>query len=103
MIHNRPGMCRNSQAPSPLNTETSSLWTASSSGESRANLPPRGFGPLHHLHTRGFRALSVRSQTTAHLPQPYAVYVDDADGVWVSDWGANAGDPQPAVAVAPDA
>ena len=22
-------------------------------------------------------------------PQPYAVYVDDADGVWVSDWGAN--------------
>jgi sugar lactone lactonase YvrE len=23
-------------------------------------------------------------------PQPYAVYVDDTDAVWVSDWGANA-------------
>ena len=23
-------------------------------------------------------------------PQPYAVYVDNADAVWVSDWGANA-------------
>jgi virginiamycin B lyase len=22
-------------------------------------------------------------------PQPYAVYVDDTDAVWVSDWGAN--------------
>jgi virginiamycin B lyase len=23
-------------------------------------------------------------------PQPYAIYVDDTDVVWVSDWGANA-------------
>ena len=23
-------------------------------------------------------------------PQPYAVYVDDTDAVWVNDWGANA-------------
>ena len=23
-------------------------------------------------------------------PQPYAVYVDETDAVWVSDWGANA-------------
>lgn len=23
-------------------------------------------------------------------PQPYAVYVDESDAVWVSDWGANA-------------
>jgi len=23
-------------------------------------------------------------------PQPYAVYVDDTEAVWVSDWGANA-------------
>jgi hypothetical protein len=23
-------------------------------------------------------------------PQPYAVYVDETDMVWVSDWGANA-------------
>ena len=23
-------------------------------------------------------------------PQPYAVYVDDTDAVWLSDWGANA-------------
>jgi virginiamycin B lyase len=23
-------------------------------------------------------------------PQPYAVYVDDIDVVWISDWGANA-------------
>jgi streptogramin lyase len=23
-------------------------------------------------------------------PQPYAVYVDDTDVVWISDWGANA-------------
>ena len=22
-------------------------------------------------------------------PQPYAVYVDDTDAVWVNDWGAN--------------
>jgi virginiamycin B lyase len=23
-------------------------------------------------------------------PQPYAVYVDETDAVWVSEWGANA-------------
>src|SRR5262249_30369533 len=24
------------------------------------------------------------------IPQPYAVYVDETDAVWVSDWGSNA-------------
>jgi hypothetical protein len=59
--------------------------TASSSGESRANLPPRGFGPLHHLHTRGFRALSVRSQTTAHPGAGTPIPTTDPQGLAVDD------------------
>jgi virginiamycin B lyase len=26
----------------------------------------------------------------SHGPQPYALYVDETDSVWVNDWGANA-------------
>jgi virginiamycin B lyase len=36
----------------------------------------------------------TKSRARWHLPgdgpQPYAVYVDEIDAVWVSDWGANA-------------
>jgi virginiamycin B lyase len=32
----------------------------------------------------------IRWHLPGDRPQPYAVYVDDTDAVWVSDWGANA-------------
>jgi virginiamycin B lyase len=41
-----------------------------------------------------FRYDTKKTWTHWHLPgdrpQPYAVYVDETDAVWVSDWGANA-------------
>jgi len=33
---------------------------------------------------------SARWHLPGDGPQPYAVYVDETDAVWVSDWGANA-------------
>ena len=50
----------------------------------------------HRLEQRRSLPLRQQSKTWArwHLPgdgpQPYAVYVDETDAVWVSDWGANA-------------
>ena len=29
-------------------------------------------------------------EAAGHAPRAYAVYVDERDAVWVSDWGANA-------------
>jgi len=36
------------------------------------------------------RAARSRFWQPGDGPQPYAVYVDETDVVWVSDWGANA-------------
>ena len=36
------------------------------------------------------RQLAAALAFAGDRPQPYAVYVDDTDAVWVNDWGANA-------------
>ena len=63
-----------------------------------ANLNTATFDRQGMLWFTGQNGLYGDSKTKSwgrwHLPgdrpQPYAVYVDDTDAVWVSDWGANA-------------
>ena len=48
-------------------------------------------GERSSLPANSRQAAFVRAMMTPDdRPQPYAVYVDDTDAVWVSDWGANA-------------
>ena len=63
--------------PQPLNLTTPALWITSwESGDFfRFNSKAKNWARWHLPGDR---------------PQPYAVYVDETDAVWVSDWGANA-------------
>ena len=51
-------------------------------------LPARGLGDLFRYDSKSDSW--KRWHLPSDKPQPYAVYVDDTDAVWVSDWGANA-------------
>jgi virginiamycin B lyase len=46
--------------------------------------------PAAVLHDSVVAATTASRRPAGRLPQPYAVYVDETDAVWVSDWGANA-------------